>query len=172
MQKRNIYLVGPMGAGKSTIGRVLAAELHLSFRDSDKVIEDRTGADIPWIFDMEGEEGFRDRESAVLEELSRSKDAVIATGGGIILRKQNRDIMKSSGYVCYLTASIEQLVERTARDKKRPLLQVENPRQKIIDLVALRDPLYTGAADFVINTDKRSPKLVAQEISALVKSAN
>jgi shikimate kinase len=172
MEKRNIYLVGPMGAGKSTIGRVLAAELHLSFRDSDKVIEDRTGADIPWIFDMEGEEGFRDRESAVLEELSRNKDTVIATGGGIILRQQNREVMKSSGYVCYLTASIEQLVERTSRDKKRPLLQVENPRQKIIDLVALRDPLYAEAADFVINTDKRSPKLVAQEISALVKSAN
>ncbi|GGY78785.1 shikimate kinase [Cellvibrio zantedeschiae] len=172
MQKRNIYLVGPMGAGKSTIGRVLAAELHLGFRDSDKVIEDRTGADIPWIFDMEGEEGFRDRESAVLEELSAGKDFVIATGGGIILRSQNRDLMKSSGYVCYLTASIEQLVERTARDKKRPLLQVENPRQKIIDLVALRDPLYREAADFVINTDRRSPKVVAQEISALISAAS
>lgn len=172
MLKSNIYLVGPMGAGKSTIGRVLAAELHLGFRDSDKVIEDRTGADIPWIFDMEGEEGFRDRESAVLEELSKGQDIVIATGGGIILRPRNREIMRSSGYVCYLTASIEQLVERTARDKKRPLLQVENPRQKIIDLVALRDPLYTAAADFVINTDRRSPKIVAQEISALIKSAN
>lgn len=172
MQKRNIYLVGPMGAGKSTIGRVLAAELHLSFRDSDKVIEDRTGADIPWIFDMEGEEGFRDRESAVLDELSKGRDVVIATGGGIILRSQNREIMKASGYVCYLTASIEQLVERTARDKKRPLLQVENPRQKIIDLVALRDPLYRDAADFAINTDRRSPKLVAQEIASLINSAN
>ncbi len=172
MLKRNIYLVGPMGAGKSTIGRVLAAELHLGFRDSDKVIEDRTGADIPWIFDMEGEEGFRDRESAVLDELAKGQDFVIATGGGIILRPQNRELMKSSGYVCYLTASIDQLVERTARDKKRPLLQVENPRQKIIDLVALRDPLYREAADFVINTDRRSPKLVAQEISALIDSAN
>lgn len=172
MQKRNIYLVGPMGAGKSTIGRVLAAELHLGFRDSDKVIEDRTGADIPWIFDMEGEEGFRDRETAVLDELSKSQDFVIATGGGIILRPQNREIMKLSGYICYLTASIEQLVERTSRDKKRPLLQVENPRQKIIDLVALRDPLYLEAADFVINTDRRSPKVVAQEISSLIHSAN
>lgn len=172
MLKRNIYLVGPMGAGKSTIGRVLAAELHLSFRDSDKVIEDRTGADIPWIFDMEGEEGFRDRESAVLAELSQGIDVVIATGGGIILREQNRAIMQASGYVCYLTASIEQLVERTSRDKKRPLLQVENPRQKIIDLVALRDPLYRAAADFVINTDRRSPKLVAQEIANLVNTAN
>jgi shikimate kinase len=157
-----------MGAGKSTIGRVLAAELHLGFRDSDRVIEERTGADIPWIFDMEGEEGFRDRESAVLEELSKDQKIVIATGGGIILRQQNREIMKSSGYICYLTASIEQLVERTARDKKRPLLQVENPRQKIIDLVALRDPLYREAADFIINTDRRSPKLVAQEISSLI----
>ena len=120
---------------------------------------------------MEGEEGFRDRESAVLEELSQDKDIVVATGGGIILRPRNREIMKSSGYVCYLTASIEQLVERTARDKKRPLLQVENPRQKIIDLVSIRDPLYTQAADFVINTDRRSPKLVAQEISALIRSA-
>lgn len=171
MQKRNIYLVGPMGAGKSTIGRVLAAELHLDFRDSDKVIEDRTGADIPWIFDMEGEEGFRDRESAVLEELASGQGAVIATGGGIILRQKNREVMTASGYVCYLTASIDQLVERTARDKKRPLLQVENPRQKIIDLVALRDPLYRETADFVINTDRRSPKTVAQEISALISSA-
>jgi len=172
MQKRNIYLVGPMGAGKSTIGRVLAAELHLGFRDSDKVIEDRTGADIPWIFDMEGEEGFRDRESAVLSELSKDNNIVIATGGGIILRAENREMMKASGYVCYLTASTEQLVERTARDKKRPLLQVENPRQKIIELLALRDPLYREAADFIINTDRRSPKLVAQEISSLIASAS
>lgn len=170
MQKRNVYLVGPMGAGKSTIGRVLAAELHLGFKDSDRVIEERTGADIPWIFDMEGEEGFRDRESAVLDELSKNIDVVIATGGGIILREYNRQIMKASGFVCYLTASIEQLVERTSRDKKRPLLQVENPRQKIIDLVALRDPLYREAADFIINTDRRSPKLVAQEISSLISS--
>jgi len=171
MQKRNVYLVGPMGAGKSTIGRVLAAELHLGFRDSDRVIEERTGADIPWIFDMEGEEGFRDRESAVLVELSQMQDMVIATGGGIILRTQNCDMMRASGYVCYLTASTEQLVERTARDKKRPLLQVENPRQKIIDLLALRDPLYRAAADFIINTDRRSPKLVAQEISSLIAAA-
>lgn len=168
MQKSNIYLVGPMGVGKSTIGRVLAAELHLSFRDSDRVIEERTGADIPWIFDMEGEEGFRDRESAVLGELAKEQKMVIATGGGIILREINREIMSASGYICYLTASIEQLVERTSRDKKRPLLQVENPRQKIIDLLALRDPMYRQAADFIINTDRRSPKLVAQEISSLV----
>lgn len=170
MRKSNVFLVGPMGAGKSTIGRLLAAELNLRFRDSDRVIEERTGADIPWIFDMEGEEGFRERETAVLSELASEKEAVIATGGGIVLRAQNREIMKSSGYVCYLTASIEQLVERTARDKKRPLLQVENPRQKIIDLLALRDPLYQDSADFIVNTDRRSPKAVAQEIASLVAS--
>ncbi|HCS62635.1 MAG TPA: shikimate kinase AroK [Cellvibrio sp.] len=171
MRKPNVFLVGPMGAGKSTIGRLLAAELNLNFRDSDRVIEERTGADIPWIFDMEGEEGFRERETAVLLELTNERDAVIATGGGIVLRAENREMMKGSGFVCYLTASIEQLVERTARDKKRPLLQVENPRQKIIDLLALRDPLYQDAADFVVNTDRRSPKSVAQEIASLVLEA-
>ena len=171
MPRSNIFLVGPMGAGKSTIGRLLASELNLSFRDSDRVIEERTGADIPWIFDMEGEEGFRERETAVLTELSTEANVVIATGGGIILREQNRTIMKSSGFVCYLTASIDQLVERTSRDKKRPLLQVENPRQKIIDLLSLRDTLYRDAADFVINTDRRSPKAVAQEIAGLVTAA-
>lgn len=170
MTKTNIFLVGPMGAGKSTIGRLLAAELDFSFRDSDRVIEERTGADIPWIFDMEGEEGFRERESAVLAELAHEQRSVIATGGGIILRSANRDLMKAAGHVCYLTASIDQLVERTARDKKRPLLQVDNPRQKIIDLVALRDPLYRSAADFVVNTDRRSPKAVAQEIVAIARA--
>ncbi|HTF86545.1 shikimate kinase AroK [Cellvibrio sp. ARAG 10.3] len=171
MSRSNIFLVGPMGAGKSTIGRLLASELDLSFRDSDRVIEERTGADIPWIFDMEGEEGFRERETAVLTELATETGVVIATGGGIILREQNRSIMSASGFVCYLTASIDQLVERTSRDKKRPLLQVENPRQKIIDLLSLRDPLYRAAADFIINTDRRSPKAVAQEIAGLVTAA-
>ncbi len=167
MRKSLIFLVGPMGAGKSTIGRLLASELNFNFRDSDRVIEERTGADIPWIFDMEGEDGFRERETAVLRELAGEIDTVVATGGGIVLRDQNREMMKSAGIVCYLTASIDQLVERTARDKKRPLLQVENPRQKIIDLLTLREPLYHSAADFIVNTDRRSPKAVAQEIASL-----
>lgn len=160
-----------MGAGKSTIGRVLASELNCHFRDTDRVIEDRTGADIPWIFDMEGEAGFRDRETAILQDLCTESDLIIATGGGIILRPENREMMKSAGYVCYLTAPIDQLVERTARDKKRPLLQVENPRQKIIELLSLRDPLYRDAADFIVSTDKRSPKMVAQEIVRLINNS-
>jgi len=168
MLECNVYLVGPMGVGKSTIGRLLATELSLSFHDSDRVIEERTGADIPWIFDMEGESGFRDRETNVLADLAQEKNLVIATGGGIITRPENRDIMKASGFVCYLTASIEQLVERTSRDKKRPLLQVDNPRQKIIELLEFRHPLYSEAADFIINTDRRSPKSVAAEIASLV----
>jgi shikimate kinase len=171
MSKSNIFLVGPMGAGKSTIGRVLASELNRQFRDTDRVIEDRTGADIPWIFDMEGEAGFRERETAVLMDLSSESDLVIATGGGIVLRPENRRMMKDSGYVCYLTASTDQLVERTSRDKKRPLLQVENPRQKIIDLLSLREPIYRESADFIINTDKRSPKVVAQEIIRLIEES-
>jgi shikimate kinase len=168
MSSRNLFLVGPMGVGKSTIGRILAAELNLSFCDSDRVIEERTGADIPWIFDMEGEAGFREREAAVLKELAAEPGLVIATGGGIILQPQNCQVMKASGTVFYLTASVEQLVERTARDKKRPLLQVDNPRQKIIELLALRDPLYRDVADFIVNTDRRPPKNVAQEIASLV----
>lgn len=171
MFRDKIYLVGPMGAGKSTIGRVLAAELDLPFRDSDRVIEERTGADIPWIFDVEGESGFRIRESGVLSELSEQEPMVIATGGGIILSQANRDLMRASGFVCYLTAAVDQLVERTARDKKRPLLQVENPRQKIVDLLAARDPLYRQAADFVVATDRRSPRTVAQEIAQLLVRA-
>ena len=169
MSKTNIYLIGPMGAGKSTIGRLLAAELNYDFCDSDRVIEERTGADIPWIFDMEGEAGFREREAQALTDLATLQDHIIATGGGIILREQNRAVMQASGFVCYLTASIDQLVERTARDKKRPLLQVDNPRQKIIELLAFRDPLYREAADFIVNTDRRSPKAVAQEIINLVR---
>ncbi|WP_347331485.1 shikimate kinase AroK [Marinimicrobium locisalis] len=162
---KNVFLVGPMGAGKSTIGRLLAAELKVPFYDSDRVIEERTGADIPWIFDVEGEAGFRDRESAVLAELAEEPAAVIATGGGIILRPINGEVMHRSGRVCYLTASLEQLVERTAKDKKRPLLQVDNPRQKIIDLLNQRDPLYREVADWVVSTDRRPPKAVARDIA-------
>ncbi len=162
---QSLILVGPMGAGKSTIGKLLASILDLPFSDSDRVIEEKTGADIPWIFDMEGEEGFRLRETAVLSELLVGDSMVIATGGGIVMRDENRTLLKGDGVVVYLTASIDQLVERTYKDKKRPLLQVDDPEAKIRELIALRDPLYTEVADLVVQTDRRSPKAVAQEIA-------
>lgn len=162
---QSIVLVGPMGAGKSTIGKLLAGILHLPFADSDRVIEDRTGADIPWIFDVEGEDGFRQRETAVLKDLLVAQPMVLATGGGIVVREENRDLLKGDSVVVYLTASIDQLVERTYKDKKRPLLQVADPEAKIRELIAFRDPLYQEVADIVIQTDRRGPKAVAQEIA-------
>ena len=157
-----------MGAGKSTIGRLLAANLHYEFFDTDHVIEKRTGANIPWIFDVEGEAGFRARETNILKELVQEKNTVIATGGGIVMAAENQAILKSCDCVIYLTATIEQLVNRTARDKKRPLLQVDNPRQKIEELYDLRDPLYTAVATFHVPTGSSSPKNVIQKIVDLL----
>ncbi|MDO3387385.1 shikimate kinase [Gilvimarinus sp. SDUM040013] len=164
MSKPHVFLVGPMGVGKSTIGRLLASELGLPFVDTDRVIEERTGADIPWIFDMEGEEGFRLRETNVLSDLCQMRAAVIATGGGIVTQEANIELMRNHGSVCYLRASLEQLAERTARDKKRPLLQVENPREKIAQILMEREPSYTSVANFTVNTDRHGPKAAVQEI--------
>lgn len=162
----NLIIVGPMGAGKSTIGRLLAKELRLSFVDSDKEIELRTGADIPWIFDVEGEQGFRDREQAVLGELSRQQGVVIATGGGAVLRPDNRRALRAGGRVIYLHASVPQQIERTAKDRNRPLLRTANPGQVLSQLMASRDPLYREIADLVVETDSRPPRMVVQEILA------
>lgn len=161
---RNLILVGPMGAGKSTIGRLLARELHLPFKDSDKEIEVRTGADIPWIFDVEGEAGFREREQAVIADLCREDGLVLATGGGAVLRAENREALRGGGRVIYLHTSVEQQLERTARDRNRPLLQTADPGRVLRELLALRDPLYREVADLVIETDQRPPRLVVQEI--------
>lgn len=157
-----------MGAGKSTIGRQLASDLRLDFKDTDKEIEDRSGVDIPWIFDMEGEEGFRQREAAVLADLAKLDHILLATGGGIILKPENRKMLSSHGRVVYLMTSIDEQVRRTSRDKKRPLLQGDNPRQVLTELMELRDPLYREVADYTIDTDGRSPKSVAQELSRLL----
>lgn len=154
-----------MGAGKSTIGRMLASKLGFDFLDTDHVIEQRTGANIPWIFDVEGEVGFRDREQAVLAEVSLLRDTVIATGGGIVERECNRILLQSLGNVVYLTASIEQLVARTSKDKKRPLLQVADPKAKIVELLERRDPLYRSVASMILVSDGLSPKTVAQKIA-------
>jgi len=161
---RNLILVGPMGAGKSTIGRLLAKELRLPFKDSDKEIEQRTGADIPWIFDVEGEQGFREREQAVIADLCDAGDMVLATGGGAVMRAENRDALKRGGHVVYLHASVEQQVDRTSRDRNRPLLRAADPGKVLADLLAIRDPLYREIADIVVETDERPPRLVVQEI--------
>ncbi|WP_338035567.1 shikimate kinase AroK [Halioglobus maricola] len=153
-----------MGAGKSTIGKYLADHLKLQFADTDTEIESRTGADIPWIFDVEGEEGFRDREQQVVEEMTLWDDAVLATGGGVVMRPDNRRVLGSRGFVIYLYASLEEQVRRTRKDRKRPLLQKGEPEQVLRDLFAIRDPLYREIADHVIETDSCSPRTVAQRL--------
>ena len=163
---RNLILIGPMGAGKSTIGRLLAKELRLPFKDSDKEIEQRTGADIPWIFDVEGEQGFRDREQAMIEEICEEDGVVLATGGGAVLRPANRQALRAGGRVVYLHTSVEQQIERTARDRNRPLLRTADPGKVLRDLMAIRDPRYREIADIIIETDERPPRLVVQEILA------
>ncbi|WP_407937488.1 shikimate kinase AroK [Neptuniibacter marinus] len=166
----NIFLIGPMGAGKSTIGRLLSQELKLEFVDSDREIEKRAGADIPWIFDVEGESGFRDREEGVIEALSLRKDIVLSTGGGAILRPENRVMLQANGTVVYLETSVEQQLDRTSRDKNRPLLQTENPQAVLEELMSIRHPLYLDTADIVVVTDKRHPKTVVTEIIRQLKA--
>ncbi|MFV8783927.1 shikimate kinase AroK [Microbulbifer sp. SA54] len=160
-----IFLVGPMGAGKSTIGKLLAAQLQLPFADSDKVLEERTGADIPWIFDVEGEAGFRRREHDVLLDLCNGLPQVIATGGGIVLLPENRQLLINSGLVVYLSASLDQLVERTAKNSNRPLLQVDDPRAKLQEILQQREQYYREVADLVCDTDDCTPKQAAQMVA-------
>jgi shikimate kinase len=149
----NLFLTGPMGAGKSTIGRQLSRQLRMPFHDSDQEIEKRTGVDIPLIFELEGEAGFRKRESAVIDELTRLSDIVLATGGGAILDPQNREHLTSRGRVIYLHTSVSQQLRRTGRDRNRPLLQTSDPRRTLEALMAIREPLYRKTADIIINTD-------------------
>lgn len=150
--KNNIYLVGMPGAGKTTVGRQLARRLQRRFIDADHEIEARTGVRIPLIFDIEGEQGFRDRESKVIAELATESNLVIATGGGVVLRPENRAALKQSGMVVYLHAAPALLFERTRLDPNRPLLQVADPMKKIEELFDQRDPLYREVADLVINS--------------------
>ncbi len=162
----NIFLVGPMGAGKSTVGKQLAKSLGRDFFDSDKEIERRTGVSISWIFEMEGEAGFRAREQKVIEELTDMKNIVLATGGGAILSADNRRALRSRGYVVYLSASVDQLLRRTSKDKNRPLLQTGEPKKQIAELLAFRDPLYKDVADVELRTGDQSIQYV---VSSLIK---
>jgi len=164
----SLFLVGPMGAGKSTIGRQLSLRLGMSFLDSDHEIEARTGVDIPLIFELEGEAGFRKREQSVIDELTQLPGIVLATGGGAVLDSANRRNLDKRGRVIYLHATVNQQLKRTRRDRNRPLLQTGDPRAKLEELMAIRDPLYREIADRIIETDgKRVRDVVRQIIQAL-----
>lgn len=163
-KNQNIFLIGLMGAGKTTIGRQIASELSLEFFDSDHEIENRTGVTITHIFDVEGETGFRKRETAILDELTTKKGIVLATGGGAILKAENRQFLMSRGTIIYLYANIETLLERTSKDRNRPLLQTENPQAVLKELFEIRDPLYRETADIIIDTGKDSARLALKEI--------
>lgn len=165
---QNVFLIGPVGAGKSTIGRQLASELKLEFVDSDREIEKRCGVDIDWIFDIEGEEGFRLREQEVLGDLANRQGVVLATGGGAVILPENRTLLSSRGKVVYLQASIEQQLERTAKDKKRPLLQVDDKEAQLRKLMAERAPLYLEIADISIETSETTVRNVVQKITNLL----
>jgi shikimate kinase len=166
MDRRNIILIGPMGSGKSTIGNIIAKRLHREFQDSDHFIEQRTGVDIARIFDIEGEEGFRERETNALQELLAQNNRVIATGGGSVLREENQKLLKQRGYIVFLDTSVKQQLQRLRRDKKRPLLQTANPRERLEALFKERHPVYLDLADLVIKTDKRVARRLAADIIA------
>jgi shikimate kinase len=168
----NIYLVGLMGAGKTTIGRQLARALKLPFYDSDKAIEESTGVDIPTIFEFEGEEGFRDREQKMLQQLTKMDGIVLATGGGAILREENRQMLKENGFIVYLQCSVDRILERTRRDSQRPLLNTDNPRERIETLFAQREPLYLACADYKIDTGVLQSKVVVNHILEEYKSVH
>ncbi len=159
---KNVYLVGLMGAGKTTIGRSLAKRLNLDFIDSDREIEARTGVNIPTIFEIEGEEGFRKREAQVIADLSRLSGRVVGTGGGAVLRPENRANLKVSGFVVYLNVPPHILLERTRHDRNRPLLQVADPLLKLKELFLQRDPLYREVADLVIDGSRTNAQGVLQ----------
>ena len=165
-----IILVGPMGAGKTTIGRQIAKSLGRDFFDSDKEIEIRTGASIPLIFELESETGFRKRETAMIKELLSKENIVLATGGGAILSKKNRSYMSEHGIVVYLCAPVDQLIRRTVKDKNRPLLQTSNPKKTIQDLLSKRDPLYRQVADIIFETNGFTVRQVVSKLQKLLKS--
>jgi shikimate kinase len=165
-KENKVFLIGPMGSGKTAVGKQLARLLRAPFVDSDAEIERRTGVDIPYIFEREGEAGFREREREAIEELTQRSPIVLATGGGAILRPENRRALVERGFVVYLVASIEQQLQRVKRSRNRPLLQGVDPEAKLRELFALREPLYQSLAHLQVQTDGQRVHAVAEEIRA------
>lgn len=165
MPVSNVFLIGPMGAGKTTVGRALALRLGATFYDSDHEIEQRTGVDITYIFEKEGEAGFRKREAQVLDELSAQRGVVVATGGGAILDTDSRARLKARGFVVFLHASLEQQLKRTRRGDHRPLLKAGDRRETLERLFAIREPLYRDTAHLVIESEGRNARTLARAIA-------
>lgn len=161
---QNIFLIGPMGAGKTSIGRVLARELSMEFFDSDQEIEKKCGVDLAWIMDVEGPEGFRKREEQAIAELTQRKGIVLATGGGTVDNPANRALLASRGTVVYLKTTLEQQVERTSKDRRRPDLRHGNVRETLEQFSQKRTPLYEELADYALFTDERSVRAAVSEI--------
>lgn len=168
IRKSSIFLIGPMGSGKTAVGRQLARMLDLEFIDSDVEIEARTGVDIPLIFEKEGEAGFREREQEAIQALTAREGIVLATGGGAVLREANRENLTQRGCVVYLQTSVDQQLERTRHGRQRPLLYTSDPKSKLRELLAERLPLYEGTADLIVSTDGRRVQAVAEEILHLL----
>jgi shikimate kinase len=165
----NIYLVGPMGSGKTTIGQRLARLLDLEFLDCDHELEEQTGASVNLIFDVEGEKGFRDRETRMLQDLTARNGVLVATGGGVVLKERNRHMLRDTGLVVYLQTPVSQQLRRLARDRTRPLLQTEDRREKLTRLAEERNPLYREIADIVFPAQNRNLDSAAQELARAIR---
>lgn len=166
----NIFIVGPMGSGKTTVGKIVANELFLEFHDTDATIEKKTGVTIDWIFDIEGEQGFRKRETLVLKDLVALNSIVLATGGGIVIEPENRELLAARGTVFYLHTPLSTQIDRTSKDKDRPLLKGQDPSKVLSDLQESRQAFYEEVADHIINTENKNGSEVANEIVKLVKN--
>ncbi len=161
---KNIFLVGPMGAGKSSVGKYLAAQLGMDFYDTDEEIEKRTGVDIGWIFDLEGEEGFLKREEGVVAELVELSNIILATGGGTVTSSVSRELLRQNGIIVYLEVSLRYQDNRTINDSRRPMLRVDNRQEVLEKLQVQREPIYQDIADVRVLTDKRNVRAVAEDI--------